>query len=826
MNPPDKATLNTIKPGEEPIQILLVDDQIITKAVLQRMLLDEPDMELHFCNQATEAMAAVARIRPTVILQDLFMPGIDGLTLLSHYRENAATREVPVVMLTVQDEPEAKARAFSLGANDYVIKLPDRAEMVARLRYHARASENRRRYRRSEARFRNLFAFSREAIFIADAVTGLLEECNEAAEKLMGQARQELIGQHHTRLHPPEETAFYQTLFTGTAQSRDAHPLFIQRDGDAWIPVEISYAHFDDGERELVQVVIRDISERRRIEKRNQRILQSRTAINTLLRLGLKSGLFAEQLKVALDLILNGSWLATANKGAIFLLDEKEEVLKLAVHRGLNKTLLNVCSRVPMGHCLCGRAAHSREILFASGVDHRHDNHFPDMQPHGHYCVPIISKDAIQGVITLYLAQGHTQDPEEEEFLLAMANSLAGIIERNRMDKALERAKEAAETANAAKSAFLATMSHEIRSPLNAIIGMGELLLETEPDLERQRYLKVSKQAGEALLALISDILDLSKIEAGQLDLIREPFNPAMVLEGSVSILTPRSRDKGLALSCQVAPDLPQEVMGDADRVRQVLLNLLGNAIKFTSAGEVEARLSPGEGDYLHFAVRDTGIGIPQAKQGLIFQPFTQADATTTRRFGGTGLGLTICRRLIEKMGGWIQVESDEGEGSTFHFEIPLPVSTATTAESSPLPGKVRALGKESVGEDQTAPSLLLVEDADDNVLLIQAYLKKNHYQIEVAENGQVAVDKFTSGVYDMVLMDIQMPVMDGYEATRRMRAWEEENDKPPTPIIALTAHALKEVTTQILDAGCDLHLTKPVKKSRLLEVLSRYEPS
>ena len=404
---------------------------------------------------------------------------------------------------------------------------------------------------------------------------------------------------------------------------------------------------------------------------------------------------------------------------------------------------------------------------------------------------------------------------------------LRDITKRKQMERELRLAKEIAEQANMAKSDFLSSMSHEIRTPMNAILGMAEVLRESVLSSEQQHALKVLNNAGSNLLALINDILDLSKIEAGQLQMEAVSFDLHELTEGTYQILQQQAHSKGVDYTFQFHMDHPYPVMGDPQRLRQVLLNLLGNAVKFTDQGGVTFVVEPLGEARIQCTISDTGIGIPEAQLGDIFHPFKQAEDSISRRFGGTGLGLSISSRLALAMEGDIQVESKLGVGSVFRFTACFPrsekklVDGASTKVARTREGK----SERKHSTQHTSLNILLVDDAEDNRIVIAAFLRKTAHRVSKAVNGEEAVRAFQSDNYDLVLMDMRMPVLDGYGATRQIRAWEREQGRYPTPIIALTADAMLEDIKKTEEVGCNMHLTKPIGKAHLIDIIGRFQP-
>jgi signal transduction histidine kinase len=416
---------------------------------------------------------------------------------------------------------------------------------------------------------------------------------------------------------------------------------------------------------------------------------------------------------------------------------------------------------------------------------------------------------------------------ERESKLQLLAGSLEQQVEQRTTElreqsMMLRASKEAAEVANLAKSEFLANMSHEIRTPMNAILGYAELLKTTPLDAEQQEFALLISQSGDNLLAIINDILDLSKMEAGQLKLSASEFDLRELVEHIIGLFQHQAVAKGLSLTGSVAPDIPSQFVGPVERLQQVLINLVNNAIKFTKAGRVILRVElntdvqNGADVKLRFSVQDTGIGIATSDQARIFDSFTQVDTSYTRKYKGTGLGLAICRKIVQLMEGEIGVDSVPEQGSTFWFTIGLKQLKPSLEVQPPI-----APASAMDTSVNAATRILLVEDVDINRNLVLQMLKHLGYRADAASNGQQALERLSERNYDIVLMDCQMPVLDGYEATRQLR--QRENSHQKTIVIGFTAHAMVGDREKCLAAGMDDYITKPIRLQDLNAMLQRW---
>ncbi|WP_413558917.1 ATP-binding protein [Bdellovibrio sp. HCB209] len=407
-------------------------------------------------------------------------------------------------------------------------------------------------------------------------------------------------------------------------------------------------------------------------------------------------------------------------------------------------------------------------------------------------------------------------------FDITEKKQLAENLERKNQELLSTAAK--ARAATYAKSVFLANMSHEIRTPLNSIIGITDTLAETPLDGQQSSFVEILQRANYQLMTIINDVLDLSKVEAGEIVLHMLPFSLQKVIEDIFSILEFRAKEKGLQLKFIVDPDLQEYYIGDSDRLRQVLINLLNNAIKFTHQGCVTLHVMPNtttRAGTLLFSVTDTGIGVKKQNFKDIFRPFTQADPTTTRRYGGTGLGLSISQKIVSLMGGAIWLESEPEVGSTFYFTASMPATTERiTSHHNPLQGRYQLNDSNHFMQEERL-KVLVVDDVDDNRNLLGIYLQKTIHSITYAESGNDAVSLAEKNPYDVIFMDVQMPGMDGHEATMRIREIEREQGRKPARIFACTANAFAEDIERSLGAGCDMHLSKPIRKDTLMKAIN-----
>ena len=603
------------------------------------------------------------------------------------------------------------------------------------------------------------------------------------------------------------------------------------RDGSyIWFETTASPIHTADGRVEKIACCSRDITARKRLDEFNRnrnRVLQQ-----------LARGAPVEKM---LDTLVQAVETHSPELlCSILLLDKEQNCLHIGSAPSLPDFYNEAIDGIEIGPKVgsCGAAASTGCPVFVRDIS-THPNWTAYRESADRagvracWSIPIVSSEGeVLGTLALYYRTPRLPDADERKLINEIAH-LAGIaIERARVVDELRQANEEAVAASRSKSEFLANMSHEIRTPMTAILGFTDVLLESLDDEDQIAAASTIRRNGEHLLEIINDILDLSKIEAGRLEVEQISCSPVDIVHEVVSLMRVRTDAKGLPLIARFDGPLPETINSDPTRLRQILINVVGNAVKFTSSGQVEIITSLTRIDnnpHVRFEVRDTGIGMSAEQQRHLFQPFSQADTSMSRKFGGTGLGLAICKRLAELLDGTISVESRPGEGSRFA----ITVATGPLDEIPMVDANGSSPRRESPAPViEKAPPLncrvLLAEDGPDNQRLISFLLTKAGAHVDVADDGQQALEKVMTSLpgrgcrhtessqpFDVILMDMQMPVMDGYTATRRLRA-----EGYTGPIIAVTAHAMAGDRDKCLQAGCDDYIRKPIDRSALIELV------
>jgi PAS domain S-box-containing protein len=628
-----------------------------------------------------------------------------------------------------------------------------------------------------------LFQEAGDALLLINPETDQILDANPVAVQLSRYSRDQLLTMKSAylfRFEGKEGMSRLQkaTQETGIFHSQEGYLLRTQTD-NVWIPVSLTTTRLHIKPKPLALITARDL--------REQRLAHAKLKV----------------LEARLQAVLE-------NCPILLLATDKRGIITLAEGSALQA--LGWHSKALEGCSAFEFYANSRAI--SDGVRRALAGETPTVTGE------VVGLDGRRLVLEAHLTP--LRDRQQE--IVGLISIATDVTKRSDAEAALQRAKEAAESANRAKSEFLANMSHEIRTPMNGILGMTELTLDTNLDNEQREYLQLVRMSANSLLMVINDILDFSKVEAGKVELRPIDFHVRETFRDILRILEVKAKEKDLDLVCTIDEAVPPILIGDTIRLRQVLLNLVGNAIKFTPGGSVEVEVTTDqqtpETCQMLIKVRDTGIGIPPDKLVSIFDPFVQVDGSTTREYGGTGLGLAISTRLVELMGGKLWVESSVGNGSTFYFtaSFDLPKSeeaSKSVDQATPLPHALPL----SAPRDPERLRVLVAEDNLVNQHLTARLLEKRHHSVKVVSNGAEAMAAIGQESFDLVLMDVQMPVMNGFEATTHIRQTEKPTGHR-LPIIALTAHAMKGDRERCLKAGMDGYVSKPIQAQEFWEVI------
>ena len=885
-------------------QILIVDDQPENLKVLSDFLI-ESGFEVLVAKAGEKAIKQLQKASPDLILLDVMMPGIDGFETCRRLKASEATKEIPIIFMTVLSDPVDKVKGLTLGGADYITKPFQQEEVLARLESQLSAirlrrqlqqqneqlqKENQARERalherqqaeeallQSETRLKSFFEATSEAVLIHEQ--GVILDANRAAEDLLGYTTTELIGKHVLEITATESHGLLHQRLLSPGDYPPTEAVRLRKDGSTFI-AEVSARDIRYQGRPARVVGMRDITQARQAQDALRLIFEG-TASKT------GDDFFRACVRYLAKILQVRYALVTE-----FAHQTKKRVRTLAFWEGndFRSNWEYVLAKTPCDSVLKGELA-----FYAKGVQAK----FPDAQAlvelgaESFWGIPLRDSGGnILGHLAVLDTQPMALDSHKESILKIFADRAGAELERKHSEDILQRAKDAAEIASRAKSDFLSKMSHELRTPLNAILGFTQQMSsDSLLSPEYQNYLGIINRSGEHLLALINDVLEMSRIESGQITLFETNFDFHRLLQSLQEMLQLKTESKDLQLIFKQAPNVAQYIRTDEGKLRQVLINLLGNAIKFTEKGSIILRVStpslPPPTPHasnpapftLHFEVEDTGPGISSDEMKTLFNAFAQGQKAQ-RSHEGTGLGLPISREFVKLMKGDISVNSVLNQGTIFKFDIQVQVVAPTKMQTTQQTRKVIGLTP-----DQPEYRILVVEDNQVSRLLLVKLLSSLGFQVREAVNGKDAIALWKSWRPNLIWMDIQMPVMDGCEATRRIKAGageageageaggaggenvetryiadggdrkQETGDRssetqgiqasalnphsiqnpkskiqnrpilsPPPPIvIALTAAAFAEDRAKVLSAGCDDFVSKPFRREVILDKMAEY---
>jgi len=779
-------------------QILIVDDEVHNRKLLE-LLLHSDGYHTRSAASGEEALASIAQSAPDLILLDIMMPGMDGFQVASILKAAAATANIPIIMVTALIDQASRLAGLQAGVEEFLSKPLERAELSVRvrnllrlksladlLRDHNSVLEQQVRVRTADLqRFRTAIDASSDAILLVNCTTLRFEEFNATACDLLGYTRAQLLEvcpAHIAQVTREQLNGEYQALIAGSGAHATSEVELLRADGSV-LCGEVHRRPQLHGADWIMVETVRDITERMAAQREQNRLSQQLRDQQFYTRSLIESNIDA--------------LMTTDPLGIVTDVNRQMEALT-----GLTRDeLIGTPSKSYFTDPARAEAAIKRVV--AEGTLRNCE----------------LTLRARDGRLTV-VSYNATTFNDRQRMLRGVVAAARDVTERKQYEETLRNATYQAEQASRAKTEFLANMSHEIRTPMSAVVGLAELLGQTALSEEQAATLGKVKVASSALLVLLNDVLDVSKIEAGELIIESAPFDLRALLQRQSGVFAAQARAKGIAFTLEVAADLPARLEGDANRLTQILSILLSNALKFTEHGAISLGVrksaATAQRVTLCFVVADTGIGIAADVQAGLFKPFVQADASITRRHGGTGLGLSIISGLASLMGGGVRLSSAPGAGSEF----------TVTLDFAPAAPEPAASPEESV--DRTAAGALrnlhalVVDDSDTNLALMQHFLVMHGATAELAGNGLEAFELLQARPDDfrVVLMDVQMPVLDGYAATQRIR---QELKLRDIPIIAVTAGALTTHRQLAVEAGMNDYVVKPFDAQTLVRIILRH---
>ncbi|MBF0413070.1 MAG: response regulator, partial [Desulfamplus sp.] len=791
--------------------ILIVDDKPENLRLIAGILKEQGHV-VRMLRKGNMVMPTVLYSQPDLILLDIMMPEMDGYEVCRQLKADEKTSKIPVIFLSALNDMTMKIKAFSVGGVDYISKPFHAEEVLARVETHLSISylqqmvtarnekleqeitEHRKTAEALEEKeelFRSMFEYHSAVMFLVNSENGVIVRANRAAQKYYGYTSEEFNRLTVFELNELSKEEIKNEMLKARVEERNYFNFKHRLANGEIRSVEVHSTPIAFHGQSLLFSIIHDITEREHAQnalKENEEKFRS----------------LVENLSEAL-------FLTDTNGFIIYISPIIENIIGFKPDEIIGKHLSEFIYHEDLPMIL----DKFQKMLLGQKTEPSEIRSF-------HKSGSLIW---IRTSSSRYFKKG---------VIAGLQGVVADITMRKKAEQEIIKAKELAETANRAKSDFLSNMSHEIRTPMNAIIGLSNLALKTELNPKQRDYINKVYLSAQNLLGIINDILDFSKIEAGKLNMESVDFDLNDVLNNLGSLVILKAHEKGLELLFAIDSDVPTALKGDPLRLGQILLNLVNNAVKFTEKGEITLSINLIEHNkhsaFIRFAVTDTGIGLTKEQQGKLFQSFQQADTSTTRKYGGTGLGLTISKKLCEMMGGEIGIESEESKGSTFWFTAEFGMGQNIAKDENFSADKIKNIVKDELpnGFDYIRGSrLLLVEDNEINQQLAVEVLGDEGFYIDIAGNGQIGLDMIKvspAKYYDVILMDLQMPVMDGRTSTKEIRSYEKEvGISDEIPIIAMTADAMSGVREDVLNIGMNDYVTKPIEPSEIFKALVKW---